>query len=70
MLFSVRDIDVCNIFYFSKMNWIDNSYFFVNEKTIFKAKVKVNNKNVTFPNQFCMGSICNNSATLKQKKYL
>ena len=35
----------------------DNSYFFVNGKEI--CKFKDSNKNVNFPNQFCLGSISN-----------
>ena len=35
----------------------DNSYLFVNGKEIYKFKA--NNKNVHFPNQFCLGSISN-----------
>ena len=36
---------------------VDNSYLFVNGKEIFMFKV--NNKNVNFPTQFCLGSISN-----------
>ena len=35
----------------------DNSYFFVNEKEIFK--LKANNKNFNFPSEFCLGSMFN-----------
>ena len=35
----------------------DNSYLFVNRKALFKFKA--DNKNVNFPTQFCLGSICN-----------
>ena len=35
----------------------DNSYLFVNGKEIFK--LKYGNKNVSFPTQFCLGSISN-----------
>ena len=35
----------------------DNSYLFVNGKKIYKFEA--NNKNVNFPNQFCLGSISN-----------
>ena len=36
---------------------VDNSYLLVNGKKIFKFKTE--NKNVNFPTQFCLGSICN-----------
>ena len=35
----------------------DNSYLFVNKKEIFKFKA--NYKDVNFPNQVCLGNICN-----------
>ena len=35
----------------------DDSYLFVTGKEIFKFKV--NNKNVNFPTQFCLGSLSN-----------
>ena len=35
----------------------DNSYLHVNGKELFKFKA--NNKNINFPNQFCLGSISN-----------
>ena len=35
----------------------DNKYLFVNGKEIFKFKA--GNKNVSFPTQFCLGSIAN-----------
>ena len=34
-----------------------NSYLFVNGEKIYNFKA--NNKNVNFPNQFCLGSMCN-----------
>ena len=37
----------------------DNNYLFVNGKEIFKFKA--DNKNVSFPTQFCLGSISNNT---------
>ena len=36
---------------------MDDSYSFVNVKNIYRFKA--NNKNVNFPNQFCLGSISN-----------
>ena len=44
----------------------DNSYLFVNGKEIFKFKA--DNKNVNFPTQFCLGSICNKSIATKSKE--
>ena len=44
----------------------DNSYLFVNGKEIFKFKA--DNKNVNFPTQFCLGSICNKSSATKSKE--
>ena len=44
----------------------DNSYLFVNGKEIFKFKA--DNKNVNFPAQFCLGSICNKSSATKSKE--
>ena len=35
----------------------DNSYFFVNEKEIFKFKA--NNKNFNFPSEFCLWRMFN-----------
>ena len=42
---------------------VDNSYLFFNGKEIFKFKV--DNKNVNFPTQFCLGSISNGFSALE-----
>ena len=44
----------------------DNSYLFVNGKEIFKFKV--DNKNVNFPIQFCLGSVPNGFSANKPRK--
>ena len=44
----------------------DNSYFFVNEKVIFKFKA--DNKNVNFPTQFCLGSIYNGFSAAESRE--
>ena len=54
--FSIKFSKARTKFCFS-LDYGDNSYLFVNEEKIFKFKA--DNKNVTFPTQFCLGSICN-----------
>ena len=44
----------------------DNSHLFVNGKEIFKFKD--DNKNVSFPNQFCLGSISNGFSNTKSRE--
>ena len=44
----------------------DNSYKFVNEKEIFKFKV--DNKNVNYPTQFCLGSISDGFSAVESKE--
>ena len=44
----------------------DNSYFFVNEKVIFKSKAY--NKNVNFPTQFCLGSTYNGFSVAESRE--
>ena len=44
----------------------DNSYLFANGKEIFKFKA--DNKNVNFPTQFGLGSICNKSSATKSRE--
>ena len=44
----------------------DNSYVFVNEKEIFKFKV--DNKNVNYPTQFCLGSISDGFSAVESKE--
>ena len=41
----------------------DNSYLLVNGKEIFKFGA--DNKNVNFPTQFCLGSICNRLSAIE-----
>ena len=54
MLFSVRDIDVCNIFYFSKMNWIEliTAIFLLTKKQSLKLKLKLIIKMLPFLTNF------------------
>ena len=54
--FSIKFSKARRKFCFS-LDYGDNSYLFVNEEKIFKFKA--DNKNVTFPTQFYLGSICN-----------
>ena len=44
----------------------DNSYLFVNGKKIFKFKV--DNKNVNFPTQVCLGSISTDFSALESRE--
>ena len=44
----------------------DKSYLFVNKKEIFNFKAK--NKNVNFPNQFCLGSISNGFSAAESRE--
>ena len=44
----------------------DHSYLFVNGKEIIKFKAK--NKNVDFPTQFCLGSICDGLRATKSRE--
>ena len=44
----------------------DNSYLFVNGKEIFKFKA--DNKNVNFPTQFCLESICNGFSATESRE--
>ena len=44
----------------------DNGYFLVNGQEI--CKFKANNKNVNFPNQFCLGSISNNFGAIDSRE--
>ena len=44
----------------------DNSYLFVNGKEIFKFNA--DNKNVTFPTQFWLGSISNRFSTSESRE--
>ena len=44
----------------------DNNYLFVNKKEIFNFKA--NNKNVNFPNQFCLGSISNGFSAAESRE--
>ena len=44
----------------------ENSYFFVNEKEVFKFKA--NNKNINFPTQFCLGSISNGFSATESRE--
>ena len=44
----------------------DNSYLFVNGKEIFKFKAE--NKNVNFPNQFCLRSISNEFSATESRE--
>ena len=44
----------------------DNSYLYVNGKEIFKFKAA--NKNVNFPTQFCLGSICNGFSATESRE--
>ena len=44
----------------------DNSYLFVNEKEIFKFKI--DNKNVNFPSQFCLGNISNEYSATESRE--
>ena len=63
--------------YFSKANTkfclslhcnADNSYFFVNGKEIFSFKA--DDKNVSFPTQFCLGRYLMDLVLLSLEKYL
>ena len=47
-------------------NNADNSYLFVNVKEIFKFNA--DNKNVTFPTQFWLGSISNRFSTSESRE--
>ena len=44
----------------------DNSYLFVNGKEIFKFKT--DNKNVSFPIQFCLGGISNGFSATESRE--
>ena len=44
----------------------DNSYLFVNGKETYKFKA--NNKNVNFPNQFCLGSTSNGFSAVESRE--
>ena len=44
----------------------DNNYLLVNRKGIFKFKA--DNKNVSFPNQFCLGSISNGFSATESRE--
>ena len=44
----------------------DSSYLFINRKEIFKFKA--NNKNLNFPTQFCLGSICNGFSAAESRE--
>ena len=44
----------------------DNSYLFFNEKEIFKFKS--DNKNVSFPTQFCLGSVSNGFSATESRE--
>ena len=45
---------------------VDNSYFFVNGKKMFKFKA--DNKNVNFPTHFCLGSISNGFSSIESRE--
>ena len=44
----------------------DNSSLFVNEKEL--SKFKAENKNVIFPNQFCLGIISNGLSAVESRE--
>ena len=44
----------------------DNSYLFLNGREIFK--LKADNKNFSFPTQFCLQSICNGFSASKSRE--
>ena len=62
--FSKANTKFCLSFYCNT----DNSYFFVNEKEIFKFNA--DNKYVNFSTHFCLGSISNDLMLLSLEKYL